>query len=152
MVLRKVQSEFKRATSHILDHCHFLRECGARRVLASDIDATDTYASMALGRTAFSLSARLMSTNAVAAERVGPTLYQTLASLPNNGVGAQVSQRRWAAKGIEGSYWEVTKVKLKNEGRNGKAWGKLVWRGKSTLRVECCHDFAKHYPHTQARR
>lgn len=93
--------------------------------------------SMALGRMVFSLSARQMSTDsAPAVKRVGSTLYETLARLPGNGVGAQVAQRRWTAKGIEGSYWEVTKVKLKNEGRSGKAWGKLVWRGELISRVE----------------
>lgn len=28
-------------------------------------------------------------------------------------------------------YWEVTRVRLKDEGRHGKAWGRLVWRGES---------------------
>ncbi len=27
-------------------------------------------------------------------------------------------------------YWEITKVRLKDGGNHGKAWGKLVWRGK----------------------
>ncbi|KAJ1021899.1 hypothetical protein NDA16_003661 [Ustilago loliicola] len=86
------------------------------------------------------------------------TLYQLLSSLPNDGVGARVRQRRWAAKGLdvpkdvdlkshltklhaeqggkankdEGHlcYWEITKVRLKDGGKHGKAWGKFVWRGK----------------------
>ena len=58
------------------------------------------------------------------------TLYATLARLPRDGVGARVFQTRWQSKGIQGCYWEVTKVKLKDEGKHGKAWGKLVWRGK----------------------
>ncbi len=88
-------------------------------------------------------------------------LYQLLSSLPNDGVGAKVRQRRWAAKGLdvphevdlkqhlaqvhanggmkkqdgEGHlcYWEITKVRLKDGGKHGKAWGRLVWRGKYCL-------------------
>ncbi|SJX66493.1 uncharacterized protein SRS1_11316 [Sporisorium reilianum f. sp. reilianum] len=84
-------------------------------------------------------------------------LYQLLSSLPNDGVGARVRQRRWAAKGLDVShdvdlkahltklhqkggkvdkedghmcYWEITKVRLKDGGNHGKAWGRFVWRGK----------------------
>ncbi|CCF51002.1 hypothetical protein NDA14_000607 [Ustilago hordei] len=91
-------------------------------------------------------------------------LYQLLSSLPNDGVGARVRQRRWAAKGLdvpnnvdlkshlkklhtkqggkakkeEGHlcYWEVTKASLKDGGKHGKAWGKLVWRGKPITESE----------------
>ncbi|KIM25620.1 hypothetical protein M408DRAFT_331149 [Serendipita vermifera MAFF 305830] len=59
------------------------------------------------------------------------TLYRTLSRLPKDGVGARVAQRRWTAKGIEGSYWEVTKIRLKPDGQHGKAWGRLVWKGKA---------------------
>ena len=74
-------------------------------------------------------------------------LYRTLSRLPRDGVGARVTQRRWAAKGIEGSYWEVTRTKLKDDGRHGKAWGRLVWRGKSCAKalqdrfINNCHHF-----------
>lgn len=27
-------------------------------------------------------------------------------------------------------YWEITKVRLKDGGNHGKAWGRFVWRGK----------------------
>lgn len=84
-------------------------------------------------------------------------LYQLLSTLPQDGVGARVRQRRWAAKGLDVPhdvdlkkhlaqlhakgdkplkddahlcYWEITKVRLKDGGNHGKAWGKLVWRGK----------------------
>ena len=57
------------------------------------------------------------------------TLYQTLSRLRNDGVGALVAQRRWDAKNIHGCYWKVTRVKLKDEGKHGRAWGRLVWRG-----------------------
>lgn len=57
------------------------------------------------------------------------TLYQTLSRLPKDGIGARVFQTRWQSRGIEGCFWEVTRVTLKLEGKHGKAWGKLVWRG-----------------------
>ncbi|KAN0062359.1 hypothetical protein ACQY0O_005241 [Thecaphora frezii] len=98
-------------------------------------------------------------------------LYEHLSTLPNDGVGFRVRQRKWMGKGLdvprdvdlreqwrnaqrnaaatEGGvekkmpigpqkeeghlcYWEVTRVKLKDGGRHGKAWGRLVWRGKSS--------------------
>lgn len=58
------------------------------------------------------------------------TLYQTLSRLRNDGVGALVAQRRWDAKKIFGCYWKVTRVKLKDEGRHGRAWGRLIWKGQ----------------------
>ncbi|KAL5488301.1 hypothetical protein ACEPAI_6409 [Sanghuangporus weigelae] len=57
-------------------------------------------------------------------------LFETLSRLPNDGVGARVFQTRWQSKGIEGCFFEVSRVKLKHEGTRGKAWGRLVWRGK----------------------
>ncbi|KAL1946595.1 hypothetical protein VTO73DRAFT_14699 [Trametes versicolor] len=58
------------------------------------------------------------------------SLYEVLSRYPQDGVGQRVYQTRWGAKGIEGSYWEVTRTKLKAEGQHGKAWGVLVWKGK----------------------
>ncbi|SPO31718.1 uncharacterized protein UTRI_06576_B [Ustilago trichophora] len=97
-------------------------------------------------------------------QRPHKNLYQLLSSLPNDGVGAKVRQRRWAAKGLDVShdvdlkahltklhsqgtqkvakdeghlcYWEITKVRLKDGGKHGKAWGKLVWRGKPITQTE----------------
>jgi len=57
------------------------------------------------------------------------TLYETLSRLPNDGVGAFVRQKRWDVVGRQNTYWEVTRVKLKNEGKNGKAWGRFVYKG-----------------------
>ena len=62
-------------------------------------------------------------------------LYQTLSRLPKDGVGSRVFQTRWQSKGIEGCFWEITRVSLKMEGTHGKAWGKLVWRGESHKRL-----------------
>jgi small subunit ribosomal protein S34 len=61
-------------------------------------------------------------------------LYQTLSRLPQQGVGAVVHQQRWSRKGIDESYWEVTRSQTKNMGSNGKAWGRLYWKGE-------CNDF-----------
>ena len=58
------------------------------------------------------------------------SLYQILSRQPKDGVGQRVHQLRWGTKGFENCYWIVTKVVLKNQGKHGKAWGKLVWRGK----------------------
>lgn len=64
-------------------------------------------------------------------------LYEVLARFPRDGVGQRVYQTRWGAKGIEGSYWEVTRTSLKCEGQHGKAWGVLVWKGEHKSR--CVH-------------
>ncbi|KAI0092460.1 hypothetical protein BDY19DRAFT_903277 [Irpex rosettiformis] len=58
------------------------------------------------------------------------TLYQVLSRYPNDGVGQRIHQTRWSMKGISDSYWVVTKTRLKLEGKHGKAWGKLTWKGK----------------------
>ncbi|KAI0676994.1 hypothetical protein C8Q78DRAFT_1073741 [Trametes maxima] len=57
-------------------------------------------------------------------------LYEVLSRYPQDGIGQRVYQTRWGSKGIEGSYWEVTRTQLKCEGKHGKAWGVLVWKGK----------------------
>jgi hypothetical protein len=56
-------------------------------------------------------------------------LYETLSKLPGNGVGATVHQARWSTKDMADCYWKITECRTKNEGRNGKAWGTLVWKG-----------------------
>ncbi|KAI0317739.1 hypothetical protein OF83DRAFT_1119783 [Amylostereum chailletii] len=58
------------------------------------------------------------------------SLYQILSRYPQDGVGQRVYQTRWPAKGIADSYWEITRTSLKLHGEHGKAWGKLVWKGK----------------------
>lgn len=57
-------------------------------------------------------------------------LHDTLSRMPHDGVGARVHQTRWASKGIEGCYWEISRVKLRREGSRGDVWGRLVWRGE----------------------
>ena len=57
------------------------------------------------------------------------SLCQVLSRFPQDGVGQRVYQTRWGVKGFPECYWEVTRTKLKLEGKHGKAWGHLVWRG-----------------------
>jgi hypothetical protein len=56
-------------------------------------------------------------------------LYRVLSRYPRDGVGMRVSQTRWGQKGIAGSYWLVTRTKIKSKEKHGKAWGKLYWKG-----------------------
>jgi hypothetical protein len=69
-------------------------------------------------------------------------LYETLARLPPDAVqGTVVHQTRWGRKGIEGSYWKITRLQTKNMGSNGKAWGVLYWRGEfPALLCSSCLD------------
>ncbi|KAF8339159.1 uncharacterized protein EI90DRAFT_2908107 [Cantharellus anzutake] len=58
------------------------------------------------------------------------TLYQTLSRLPQDGVGSHLRQVRWDRLNRHDTYWMITRVKLKNDGRHGKAWGMFVYKGK----------------------
>ncbi|CAA7260245.1 unnamed protein product [Cyclocybe aegerita] len=57
-------------------------------------------------------------------------LYQVLSRTPTGGVGLEVHQTRWSHKQISESYWKVTRSQFKCEGKHGKAWGRLYWKGK----------------------
>jgi len=88
---------------------------------------------MALNKMATNLSHKLLSSvlpTTPFLQRSG-SLYQVLSVLPQDGVGTKVTQSRWEKKGIQDSYWEITRVRLRNEGQNGKVWGRLVWKGSS---------------------
>ena len=109
-------------------------------------------------RATYSLFNRSVLTGHLAKESLPPlaakrelpfrNLYQQLSIMPKDGVGLKVRQRKWVAKGLDvprnkplGSitdknedhlcYWEVTRVRLKDGGNHGKAWGRLFWRGES---------------------
>ncbi|KAI8990882.1 hypothetical protein BDF20DRAFT_908719 [Mycotypha africana] len=70
-----------------------------------------------------------MST-AAAAAKSGKNLYQLLSSLPNAGVGARVAPNKFFNNhSLKNSYYEVTKVNLKQEGNHGRAWGVQVMKG-----------------------
>ena len=62
--------------------------------------------------------------------RKAGNLYEVLSQSPGNCLGRRVYQTRWRAKGITGCYWEITKAQFKCEGKHGKAWGQLHWRGE----------------------
>ncbi|KAL0949863.1 hypothetical protein HGRIS_009896 [Hohenbuehelia grisea] len=57
-------------------------------------------------------------------------LYEVLSRTPIGVVGRKVHQIRWDGKQITNSFWLVTRAKFKCEGKHGKAWGKLFWKGK----------------------
>ncbi|TEB35380.1 hypothetical protein FA13DRAFT_1788029 [Coprinellus micaceus] len=58
-------------------------------------------------------------------------LYEVLSRTPSGGVGSKVFQTRWRGKEIKDSYWVVTRSQFKCEGKHGKAWGHLYWKGKN---------------------
>ncbi|CAE6391748.1 unnamed protein product [Rhizoctonia solani] len=58
------------------------------------------------------------------------SLFAVLSRLPDDGVGQRVTQPRWAAKNIQDSYYTVTRVRLRANGRTGDARGTLTWKGK----------------------
>ncbi|KXN87945.1 hypothetical protein AN958_07955 [Leucoagaricus sp. SymC.cos] len=55
-------------------------------------------------------------------------LYQTLSRTPNS-KDFEVHQKRWSESGVADSYWRITNARFKDEGRHGKAWGILYWKG-----------------------
>ncbi|KAG9219276.1 hypothetical protein CCMSSC00406_0001686 [Pleurotus cornucopiae] len=57
-------------------------------------------------------------------------LYEVLSRTPAGGVGRKVHQLRWSDKQIPDSFWLVTRSQFKCEGKHGKAWGRLYWKGK----------------------
>ncbi|KAJ7591364.1 hypothetical protein C8J56DRAFT_781674 [Mycena floridula] len=72
-----------------------------------------------------------------------PSLYagpgrldEILARTPRGGVGSQVHPVRWSHKQIKDSWWLVTRSTMKCEGKHGKAWGILYWKGKRTSEKE----------------
>jgi small subunit ribosomal protein S34 len=58
-------------------------------------------------------------------------LYEVLSRTPTGGIGAEVHQTRWSQKNIVDSYWVVTRSHFKCEGKHGKAWGRLYWKGST---------------------
>lgn len=60
-------------------------------------------------------------------------LYEVLSRTPTGGIGKRVYQLRWSEKNIDGCYWQVTKTVFKREGKHGKAWGMLYWKGINLL-------------------
>ncbi|SNX87956.1 uncharacterized protein MEPE_06667 [Melanopsichium pennsylvanicum] len=104
------------------------------------------------------------------AQKPHKNLYQLLSSLPNDGVGARVRQRRWAAKGLDVPhdkdlkqhlitlhaehkkankehghlcYWEITKVRLKDGGKHGKPITQVESGERIPGALKYCWDSAK---------
>ncbi|KAF4619259.1 hypothetical protein D9613_005391 [Agrocybe pediades] len=74
---------------------------------------------------------RLLPTNLPPVLKPGSgNLYEVLSRTPSGGVGSEVHQTRWSHKNIDNCYWVVTRSVFKCEGKHGKAWGRLYWRGK----------------------
>ncbi|KAJ3857147.1 hypothetical protein EV368DRAFT_71168 [Lentinula lateritia] len=63
-------------------------------------------------------------------------LYEVLSRTPSGGVGKRVYQPRWSQKNILDCYWVVTRSQFKCEGKHGKAWGKLFWKGRLVSTTE----------------
>ncbi|KAF9076516.1 hypothetical protein BDP27DRAFT_1313467, partial [Rhodocollybia butyracea] len=63
-------------------------------------------------------------------------LYQVLSRTPSGGVGRRVYQLRWSQKNIPDCYWVITRTKFKCEGKHGRAWGKLFWKGNQVGGIE----------------
>jgi small subunit ribosomal protein S34 len=68
-------------------------------------------------------------------------LYEVLSRKPTGCLGMEVHQTRWNEKNIADSYWVVTRAQFKNEGKHGKAWGKLFWRGLSWVFISLPSGF-----------
>lgn len=49
-----------------------------------------------------------------------------MSKLPRHGVGTKLTRRTWG----EDSYWEVTEVVIEQNGKRGKVYGILTWRGE----------------------
>ncbi|TFL05665.1 hypothetical protein BDV98DRAFT_560422 [Pterulicium gracile] len=59
-------------------------------------------------------------------------LYEVISRTPlGNGRQVVAHQTRWSAKQIPDCYWIVKRAEFKNEGKHGKAWGSLIWKGKA---------------------
>lgn len=52
-------------------------------------------------------------------------VYEILSKLPKHGVGAKLKREKW----MNDSFWEITKVKMDQNGASGKSYGLLTWRG-----------------------
>eukprot|EP00761_Pharyngomonas_kirbyi_P012610 gb/GECH01012637.1/.p1 GENE.gb/GECH01012637.1/~~gb/GECH01012637.1/.p1 ORF type:complete len:123 (+),score=17.90 gb/GECH01012637.1/:1-369(+) len=53
--------------------------------------------------------------------------FEHIAHVPNYGLGMNWRRKTW--KHVPNSHWTLTKLKLSPDGRHGKAWGYLTWKG-----------------------
>lgn len=57
------------------------------------------------------------------------TLVDILLKLPHLGVGQRVTRTTWAPFGD--SYYEITKVRAKQDGKSARIWGTKVFKGQA---------------------
>lgn len=55
-------------------------------------------------------------------------LVEVVTKLPDLGVGAKVTRNSWEQFG--NSYWEITRVRPREDGKRGSVWGHKVWKGE----------------------
>lgn len=53
-------------------------------------------------------------------------VFEVLSKLPRHGVGSRLSRTTWG----KDSYYEITEVVMEQNGKRGKAYGILTWRGQ----------------------
>src|SRR3954447_11284111 len=92
-----------------------------------------TTTTAAINQVSNALRALLPSTLPPTLNRQPGNLYEVLSRTPGDGIGKRVYQTRWRTKAITNCYWQITRARLKCEGKHGKAWGKLYWKGALSL-------------------
>ncbi|KAI8371429.1 uncharacterized protein BYT42DRAFT_616520 [Radiomyces spectabilis] len=69
---------------------------------------------------------------ASALSKGGKNLFQLLSGLPSNGVGSRVAPNKFVNNpALQNSYYEVTKVNLKEGNNHGRAWGVQILKGRT---------------------
>ncbi|KAG9101074.1 hypothetical protein FS749_010480 [Ceratobasidium sp. UAMH 11750] len=72
------------------------------------------------------------------------SLFEVISRLPNDGLGQRVTQARWGHKGIENSYYTITKARLRANGTTGDVRGAFVWKGKLISKEQKIRGGHKH--------
>ena len=85
------------------------------------------------------LSRELLATTV----RRNPNLYELAKTLPEYGIGSKFAKQSWIRDRGEGesekkkTFWTLTKIRPKTNGRTGKwAYGVMTWKGRTLERVE----------------
>ncbi|KAG7666804.1 hypothetical protein Ndes2526B_g09557 [Nannochloris sp. 'desiccata'] len=58
--------------------------------------------------------------------KLAKNAYEVLSSLPKHGMGTKITRSTWQ----DSSFWTVTQIKTEMDGKRGKAYGLLTWRGE----------------------
>lgn len=124
-----------------LEKCQILSSCNEPRMVV--VEGSDEGTCLHT-QIMFSTSLRQSSTLAQAVKKLLPqrlppslsnspgNLYEILSRTPTGGVGREIHQIRWSQKQINNCWWRVTRTKFKCEGKHGKAWGHLYWKGSTS--------------------